>query len=145
MATRYAWLIPLLLVACDGSRIETSGELIEDAEVVQVIYQPGQTASASGTSVDMELNVSFHSHTISSSDKFSVIFKCKHGKFIIEDEGKGSRAERLWKKLEKGDQVSVRYKEVMKVWPDGYRELQKYEFIDAHKIEKGGTDGPERR
>lgn len=140
MATKRAWIILLALAACDSARTETSEELVEEAEVVQVIYQPSQTSSSSGTSMDLDLKVKFHNHTITSPDKFAVVFKCQHGKFVIEDEGKGSRAERLWKKLAQGDKVSIRYKEVNTTWPDGRRELQKYEFLDAEKVEKGGSD-----
>lgn len=146
MATKHAWLIPIVfsLAACDGARTVVSDELTEEAKVVQVIYQPSQTSSSSGTSVDLDLKVKFHNHTITSPDKFSVVFECQHGKFVIEDEGKGSRAERLWKKLSQGDKVNVRYKEVKTVWPDGRSELQKYEFVEAEKVvdvEKGGSNG----
>ena len=138
MATKHAWFILLALAACDGARTETSEELTEEAEVVQVIYNPGQTSTSSGTSMDLDLKVKFHNHRITSPDKFAVVFKCQHGKFVIEDEGKGSRAERLWKKLSQGDKVVLRYKEVNTAWPDGRRELQKYEFIEADKVERGG-------
>jgi len=60
-----------------------------------------------------------------------VAFKCQHGKFIIEDEGKGSRAERLWKTLDKGDTVEIRYQEVK-----GPGSVVNYKFIDAIRIQK---------
>jgi hypothetical protein len=122
------WLPLLFLVSCD--KVEVGPEMTESAQVIDILYRPGQTTTASGHSFDWTGDGGFttHSTTIETKDKYAVAFKCQHGKFVIEDDGKGTRAERLWKTLEKGDKVEITYKERRR---NG--EIEKYEFIDAQK------------
>jgi hypothetical protein len=120
--------LALLIASCD----QVSPEMTEDAVVLDILYRPGQTTTTSGHSIDWTGDGGFstHSTTIETKDKFAVGFRCQHGKFIIEDDGKGTRAERLWKKLEKGDKVVVTFRERRK----NSGELIKYDFIDAEKV-----------
>jgi hypothetical protein len=124
-------LLFVFLAACDASM--KGPELVETGEVLEVIYSPGRRQEIKTTWEDTLLgsgNIPHTSKVIESENKYSVVFKCQHGKFVIEDEGKGTRAERLWKKLEKGSKVRIRYCEVMK---NG--KVDKYEFVDAEKIQ----------
>jgi hypothetical protein len=72
------------------------------------------------------------SNSVKVEDQFAIVFECQHGKFLIEDLGKESRAAQLWKKLKEGDQVTIKYKEVYRVVPaTDEKTLVKYEFVDA--------------
>lgn len=136
-------LIPSFLFSCgpkeETSPEMTSPEMTERAEVLQIIYQPGNKTDVKTTWEDTFFgkgDLPHKSHSLETPDKFSVAFKCQHGKFIVEDEGKGSRAERLWKKLDKGDIVQIRYQEVRLIHKDGREEIKKYNFLDANKVER---------
>lgn len=75
------------------------------------------------------------SNTVKVEDQFAIVFECQHGKFLIEDLGRESRAGNLWKKLKQGNEVKIRYKEVYYVVPaDKTRTLRRYEFVDADPV-----------
>jgi hypothetical protein len=70
-------------------------------------------------------------------DQFAVVFECQHGKFLIEDLGRESRAGNLWKKLKQGDNVKILYKEVYYVVPaEGTKKLRRFEFVDADAVKE---------
>lgn len=128
---RHLMLFLVFLAACNEP--VKGPKLVETGEVLEVIYQPGQRHEVKTTWEDTLLgsgNIPHTSKVIDSANKYSVVFKCQHGKFLIEDEGKGTRAEKLWKKLEKGNKVRIWYHEVME---DG--KVDRYEFVDAEKIQ----------
>lgn len=159
-------LLVLILVACDETpraprltaqlppppHEETGPEVVEKGKVVEVFYQPGTTTTTSTPGHTAVINKSdwddplgMHrktmvvpstSTTVTVADQFAVAFECQHGKFLIEDRGKESRAGQLWKKLKKDDQVNIRYKEVFYVVPaeESRKKLDRYEFIDADPI-----------
>jgi len=75
------------------------------------------------------------SNTVKVEDQFAIVFECQHGKFLIEDLGRDSRAGNLWKKLKQDDKVKIRYKEIYYVVPaDGTKKLRRFEFIDADAV-----------
>ena len=59
-------------------------------------------------------------------ERYAVVFKCRHGKFVID----GERGEACYKKLEKGDQVIVTYCEKFKVTKNSTNCIGLH-FIDA--------------
>ena len=139
---RLGWLVVAFLAAAFvGSsigcshfpRTEYGERQMEGAEVVDVVFAPSQHGS--GTSVAPIIGgnggVAFGSVDVSVPEKYAVVFRCKHGKFIIEG-GTGSTAQGLWGRFQKGDCVQVWYREVYKTIPaEGKKWLVDYDFRDA--------------
>ena len=134
---------------------ETGPEVTESGKVLEIAFRLGSTVT---TSSEMPGHVKtiaqsgwddplgMHTKTISVpairgsntvkvEDQFAVVFECQHGKFLIEDLGRDSRAGNLWKKLKQGDSVKIRYKEVYYVVPaEGTKKLHRFEFVDADAV-----------
>ena len=159
-------LLSFALVSCDDSSSrprltaqlppppheELGPELTEKGKVLEVGFVLGSTTTTTTpghTSVikksDWEDPFGMHnktmvvpstSTTVKVPDRFAVAFECQHGKFLIQDDGADSRAGQLWKKLKKGDEVNIRYKEVFYVVPaeESRKKLDRYEFVDADPI-----------
>lgn len=91
----------ILLSGCDrGINFTTS--CTEDGEVYDTAFLPGQTGSSTGYNFS---DGSFSTHDITMSPSYSVVFKCQHGKFVIS----GDRGEALYKKLWRGQHVTIIY------------------------------------
>lgn len=99
---------------------------VEDGEVVQTIYLPGQSGSVTGFTTG--------GHVVfgdsSTEDTWAVVFRCQHGQFAIK--GDDDRAHDLWKKLRVGP-VKIRYQEE---YSGDRREpskavLRRLRFVDA--------------
>lgn len=131
------------LAGCQEERIEYSPVLHEEAKVVDAIYIPSKHGS--GMSVSMNLDDGSISPGITSIDikeKYAVIFKCQHGKFIIE--GTDEPYKKLWEKMTAGEKVKISYKEkYYSVYDDTNndgtnelieKKLIKYDFLDAQPI-----------
>jgi len=133
--------------------MEAGPELTEKGKVVEVAFRLGSSTVTTNQSPGYEKTIAksflddplgLHSktvrvpstnatNTVKVEDQFAVVFECQHGKFIIEDLGKESRAGQLWKKLKQGDPVTIKYTEVYRIVPaTNEKTLVKYDFIDAN-------------
>jgi hypothetical protein len=129
------------LSGCEHTEQEYSQILHEDAKVVQTVYTPSRHGS--GTTVNFNsddegnINPGFGVTSIDIPEKYAVVFKCQHGKFIVE--GTDSQHKALWKRMNEGDIVDVTYKEVYQTRynnQDGKKNILEkrlidYDFIDA--------------
>lgn len=134
---------------------EAGPELTEDGKVQEIAFRLGSTTTTSSETPGVSGTISkswiddplgLHDKKVSMpasrttnttkvEDQFAVVFECQHGKFLIEDLGRDSRAGSLWKKLKQGDKVKIQYKEVYYVVPaDGTKKLHRFEFIDANAV-----------
>jgi len=133
---------------------ETGPDLEEKGKVLETVFRmgssttttshaPGYKGTISKSMWDdpwgvhdkrIEVPSTQTSNTVTVQDQFAVVFQCQHGKFLIESLGKQSTAHKLWEKLKEGDAVSIRYREIYRVFPDGERRLLKYDFIDADPV-----------
>ena len=113
-------LIPLILsiAGCDLPETEyiDGPKLTESAQVYDMGYAPKSHGIESTTDVSFNLNDGSISTvpTVRQTDipeSFWVIFKCQHGKFVIS----GEKGEALYKKLDRGIEVSVSYVRKMKI------------------------------
>ena len=111
----------------------------EEAKVLDTIYIPGTSGHTNGsmgfsTSGDL---VFTGGESVTTYDKYAIVFECQHGKFVIEDSGKGSRAHGLWMKLNRNDTCIVDYKMVNLItkYKDKppTRQFVKFHFIDANR------------
>lgn len=133
-----------LLIGCEETKIEYSKILHEEAVVSDVVYTPSRHGSGSGIGPTMgfdgNIGIAITHVDVNIPEKYAVIFKCQHGKFIIQ--GTSQRYKNLWEKLERDQNVIVEYREVYKsvyddIDGDGVkdlikRELIKYDFLDAN-------------
>ena len=129
-------------------RQEFSDILYEPAIVTEVAYSPSRHGSGSGVgpTIDFDGNVGIAITHVSVDvpEKYAVVFKCKHGKFISE--GSDQRHKELWERFYERDSVTVSYKEIFKsVYQDKNddgkkdlvsRTLIAYDFLDAQVIKK---------
>lgn len=134
---------------------EAGPEVTEDGKVLEIAFRLGSTTTTNHetpgytgkiTKSDWDDPFGMHTKTVSMpavrgtntvkvEDQFAVVFECQHGKFLIEDLGRDSRAGNLWKKLKQADNVKIRYKEVYYVVPaEETKKLHRFEFIDADPV-----------
>jgi hypothetical protein len=128
---------------CIDRRIEYSDVLKENAVVSDTVYTPSHHGSSVdvGITTDFDGNagLSFTPTSVSIPEKYGVVFRCQHGKFVVQ--GAGERYRELWEGFEEGQEVEVTYKEVYRsVYDDAdgdgvkelvERELIKYDFLGA--------------
>lgn len=120
----------MFLAACGdfGEKIY-SANMDEPATVEDVIFSPSQHGSGTGVGFSMGGDVSITSHSVDIAAKYAVVFRCRHGKFIIQ--GEGERYKQLWQRMVKGNEVTVTFREVHRQYKDGRKEFIKYNFVDA--------------
>jgi hypothetical protein len=128
-------LVMVLSALCTGacSRTILVGAT-EDGEVLDVIYMPSRHGAGFGPSVGVDTDGGVASGvsivSVDMPSKFAVVFKCQHGKFVVQSEGDESRAHQLWKKLTQGMRVTIAYQEEYRENSQG-RQFVKYHFVDA--------------
>lgn len=141
-------LATAIICGCQERARESSSVLHEDAVITEVVYTPsrhdldlGLTAVKMGGlgmdfSGDFGLRIGGGLQISSTTipEKFAVVFKCKHGKFIVTRKA-------VYEKLKgmDGKEVDVAYRENYMVTHDTVNGVRKlidrvltdYEFIDA--------------
>lgn len=125
LSTKFKTLIglSLLTVMLGGcAKTEYSAELTEPAEIMEVVYTPSQHGSGTGMGMSMKGTMVMTVNNVNIPEVFAVVFKCEHGKFIIQRRD-------IWEKAKIGMKVTVHYREVYRV-TDKARSLVKYDFID---------------
>src|SRR2546430_1108942 len=105
------WLLAaLLLVGCDNHF--NGPPRIEYGEVYDTAFVPAGHGKESGIAVTTDSDGDTHvSPTFSSVNipaRYAIVFKCQHGKFVIDKD----RGEVLYKRLSRGDKVRIDYEVV---------------------------------
>ena len=122
-------LAAVFLTGCDLPVTEYSKMLTESGEVYDVAYVPrghgSDTAIGFNTGKGGGMTVTPVSVTI--PERYAVVFKCEHGKFVIT----GDKAKALYYRLERGQRVSIYYRIIYKVTKKGGRVQTDLDFIDA--------------
>ena len=135
-------VLSLLLVigfcGCQRTKTEYSETMYESAVVEDVIYTPSQHSTTVSPTVRVDMDGDLHTGlavtSVSVPEKYSVVFHCEHDtKFIIQ--GTDQRHKALWQKVQRGQTVTVSYREVYKTVYDGEelisRDLIDYDFLDV--------------
>lgn len=104
-------------------------ELTESGEVYDTCFVPKGHGSDLAIGFDMDGNYHVTPVDITIPARYAIVFKCKHGKFVID----GERAEGLYKQLSRGDSVTIRYCEKFEV-RDGHTNAVDLHFIGADKL-----------
>jgi hypothetical protein len=109
----------LLVIGCTSQ--DYGPELTEPAEVVEVVYTPGQHGGGLGRSIKGDVSVV----DVQTKEVYAVVFACPHGKFIVKDK-------RLWERSRVGQRGTVVYREVYSFWKSSThaKTLVDYDFIN---------------
>jgi hypothetical protein len=138
-------LMVIGLVGCGANR-EYGGLLTEPGEVYDVAYVPSGHGSDVAVGFTSKGSTTITPVSITIPERYAVVFKCQHGKFVID----GERGESIYKRFNKGDLVTIQYCEVFEVTKE--RKSGKtvtvtnsvdLHFIDAVKRELESVTGPE--
>lgn len=121
----------IALAGCHDYQKFHGPELKEQGEVYETCFVPKGHGSDVAVGFSTSGNTTWTPIDIKIPARYAIVFKCQHGKFIID----GDRAEQLYKKLSKGDTVTIRYSEVFEVL-DGVTNAVDLHFIDADVIKK---------
>lgn len=120
---------------------EESGVIYEDAIVSETVYSPSRHGSDLAPTIDItgEGGLGVAIVDVQIPEKYAIVFKCQHGKFIVE--GTDRKHKELWGRFNRGDSVTVSYKEMYKSTYkdtdcDGKKELIHksligYDFLEA--------------
>lgn len=121
----------LCLCGC-GTPDEFSETMTEAGEVYDVAFIPAghghDTAIGFNTGKDGGMTIT--PIDVNIPERYAIVFKCQHGKFVID----GKKAKGLYQKLDRGDKVTISYREVIRV-VDGKRSIVDLDFLDADKVE----------
>lgn len=121
-------LFLLLLLSCTETEF-ISETMLEQAIVEDIIYSPGQHGSGSSIGIDTNLDIQIMSTDINTSPQYAIVFKCMHGRFVIQ--GESEQYKKYWQSFNKGQTVTIEYKEIYNI-ENNRRTLLKYDFIDAY-------------
>lgn len=115
-----------ILAGC--REIKNGPELTEPAEIYDTCFTPaGHGQTSGGYGMTMKGKLAYHfPQSISIPAVYAVVFKCQHGKFVID----GERGKALYERFSKGDQVTVKYCDKIEV-DDGVERAIGLHFIDA--------------
>lgn len=95
----------------------------ERGTVEDLVYMPEQNGHQSGTGISSNGDVAFTSGPVHINASYGVVFKCQHGNFAIA--GAGDRYHALWKRMSKGEKVTISYR---------VSEEGDFDFLDATPI-----------
>lgn len=94
------------ILLCAGcSKIVYSEPLSEPAEVYDVAYVPSGHGSDLAVGVSSSGKMTVTPISVDIPERYAVVFKCQHGKFVID----GERGKACYEALQRGDKVVVRY------------------------------------
>lgn len=136
------FILPILLFAlsaCDNAKYETSEILHEEGIVYDSIFVPEGHGSDIEFNIDADGNFSIDTVSVHMPERYAVVFKCQHGKFIIANTNK---AKELYHRLSRNQKVDITYTEITKITKDKsgveeqeIKQLHDFDFIDAIAIQ----------
>ncbi len=103
-------------------------QMTEEALITDVIYTPSTLRHDVNVGITMNGDLAITPTSSGKSESYAVVFKCKHGKFVV------SRKD-IWEKATTGMKVIVHYQEIWHVDGNGKRRFSDLDFIDFKEIE----------
>lgn len=119
--------LPVLLLALSSCTHHEGAMKSEKGIVVEKQFQPSVSGTAFGNGFDTDGNVTFSSHTITTEEKFCVVFKCQHG--VVFSINRNN----LYASLDKGDSVLIFYYNLAPLFSNVTCD---YDFVEATKMER---------
>lgn len=127
-----------LSVGCEKTLYEHSELKTEPATVEDLVYMPpnhgwGLTPTV-GVNLDGDLHVGINHVSVNIPERYAVVFRCQHGKFIIQNDQEKTKT--LYQRLHRYQEVTVTYREIYEVVKEGEKivvppKFIRYDFIDA--------------
>lgn len=115
----------------EKERTEYSATLTETGEIYDTAFVPKGHGSDVKMHFDSEGNVSLTPVTVNIPERYAIVFKCQHGKFVID----GDKAKGLYNRFNRGDRVIIQYREIIRVHltddKETSREVYGLDFLDA--------------
>jgi len=126
--TAAALAVACSVLLCGCVERQNGPELTESGEVYDTCFVPKGHGSdtAIGYNMGEGGGMTITPIDVNIPARYAIVFKCQHGKFVID----GERGESLYKQLSKGDKVNIRYCEVLEV-KDGHTNAVDLHFIAA--------------
>lgn len=137
MKLKYLMFVAAALLGGCVERVN-GPELSEPGEVYDTCFVPQGHGSGSSVGFTSDGALTSSSTSIEVPARYAIVFRCQHGKFVID----GDRGKVLYNKLSKGDHVTIRYCEVLEV-KDGVTTPVELHFIDAHITKESNAKGTE--
>jgi hypothetical protein len=131
-------IVPFIFMGCKHHEIMYSKVLEEPAVVYDTVYFSGSHGSGIGVGpvVGGEGGIGISVVSVDIEPMWSIIFKCQHGKFVVE--GSSERYKALYEALERNDKVTVIYREKLDVLKDGKDILEQhligYDFLGVKEV-----------
>lgn len=132
----FAIALAAALCGCDDMpKTEYGPTLTEEGEIYDTAYVPAGHGSdtAVGFNTGKGGGVTITPVSIDIPERYAVVFKCQHGKFVIA----GEKAKGLYQRFERGDKCTIEYREVIRVEMKDGREASRrvydLDFLDAKK------------
>lgn len=121
----------VLLVFWLAPRNEYSEPMTEIGEVYESVFLPDGFSHhlASGFSFGQGGGTTLTPINVNIPARYAVVFKWRHGKFVIDDDN----AQSLYENLDRGDKVLISYREI-KHKVKGKMTVVGYDFLEAVKI-----------
>lgn len=133
MNRKAGWLfaaVSLFCGGCDLPQTQYSAELTESGTVQDTVFAP--KGRGSDTTVGFNTGngggVTITPVNITIPERYAIVLECERGKFVID----GKTGKRLYQTLKRGDNVTIRYREVYRVTKTETNLVGLY-FVDATK------------
>ena len=126
---KYFLILCILITGCSTSETQYSKIKTEKIKVDDVIYQPATHGSGSSLGFTTDGSLTISDISINTKAKYFVVFKCVHGKFIVEDSV-------MWSRVQVNDTGIWHYNEQFKIeYYNGVMtappSLEKYNLLDV--------------
>lgn len=105
-------LMGAFLAACNPMVSETRTAMTEYGTVEQVGYTPDTRKTQVVPVLSMNGNVSFAMAESGERERYTVVFRCQHGKFATQDKA-------IWEKAVQGQRVEIAYIEIRRKYEQG--------------------------
>jgi len=121
------FIITLLVLLCGCTKRVEGPAKSEYGEIYDTCFVP--KGHGSGTGWSYGKNGGPVTTQVDIPERYAVVFKCEHGKFVIDDD----RAKSLYSRFSKGDKVKIIYCIVSEVTKESTNAVDLH-FIDAYKV-----------
>lgn len=136
---RSCLIVLVFLAGCGLDQTEYSEPMTEIGQVYDTAFVPAGHGrdTAVGFNTGEGGGVTITPVSIRIPERYAIVFKCPHGKFVID----GESARELYGRLDRGDDVRIIYREVIRVTSEGDRSVIDLDFLDAVKLPAKAESG----
>lgn len=134
MNKKIVFTVLLALVACEDRRTVNGPDQIEDGVVVETLHLPGQSSTDISPGMTMNGDLTWSVHTTSFPERWNVVIKCQHGKFVLDSQ-RHEIARGVWEGVTVGDRVRITYHEVfVSIYEKGVEKSSQFEKYETTQV-----------